>query len=257
MRLEAMSWKQAKEYFKTHDLAVLPVGSIENHGSHLALGTDFLVPGKIAEQIDRESDALILPALPYGVADHHDGFWGTISIGPDGLHCIVSKIVEKLYGYGIRRFVFLNGHGGNNPVLQQVGVDLNGRGALAAVVNWWQIAGQLNPQWKGGHGGAEETAAMLAIDPGYVHMEDYLPLAPQDLSDTLRCAGMSEVILDGVTVLTPRLFRNISPAGWYGPDDPRKATAQWGEEMLKACGDFILRFLAEFQKAALPDESLF
>ena len=94
---------------------------------------------------------------------------------------------------------------------------------------------------------------MLAIDPGYVHMEDYIPLTPQDLSDTLQCAGMSEVSLDGVTVLTPRLFRNISPGGWYGPDDPKKATVQWGEEMLKACGDFILHFLAEFQKAALPN----
>ena len=165
MRLEAMTWKQAERYFQTHDMAVLPIGSIENHGSHLALGTDFLVPSKIAEQLDRESDVLILPAVPYGVADHHGGFPGTISIGYDGLYCIVSKIVEKLYGYGVRRFIFLNGHGGNNSVLQHIGIDLNGRGAVSAIVNWWQIAGQLNPDWKGGHGGAEETAAMLAIDP--------------------------------------------------------------------------------------------
>ena len=252
MRLEVMTWKQAERYFQTHDMAVLPIGSIENHGSHLALGTDFLVPSKIAEQLDRESDVLILPAVPYGVADHHCGFPGTISIGYDGLYCIVSKIVEKLYGYGVRRFIFLNGHGGNNPVLQHIGIDLNGRGAVSAIVNWWQIAGQLNPDWKGGHGGAEETAAMLAIDPDCVHMEDYIPLQPQNLSDTLRCAGMSEVELDGVAVMTPRLFRNLSPGGWYGPDDPKCATAQWGEQMLDACGKFILRFLAEFQKVKLP-----
>lgn len=92
MRLEVMTWKQAERYFQTHDMAVLPIGSIENHGSHLALGTDFLVPSKIAEQLDRESDVLILPAVPYGVADHHGGFPGTISIGYDGLYCIVSKL---------------------------------------------------------------------------------------------------------------------------------------------------------------------
>ena len=63
MRLEVMTWKQAERYFQTHDMAVLPIGSIENHGSHLALGTDFLVPSKIAEQLDRESDVLILPAV--------------------------------------------------------------------------------------------------------------------------------------------------------------------------------------------------
>lgn len=83
-------------------------------------------------------------------------------------------------------------------------------------------------------------------------MEDYIPLQPQNLSDTLRCAGMSEVELDGVAVMTPRLFRNLSPGGWYGPDDPKCATAQWGEQMLDACGKFILRFLAEFQKVKLP-----
>lgn len=96
---------------------------------------------------------------------------------------------------------------------------------------------------------------MLAIDPSYVHMEDYIPLQPQNMSDTLRCAGMSEVELDGVPVMVPRLFRNISPGGWYGPDDPKDATVQWGEEMLQACGDFILRFLAEFKKVELPQKT--
>ena len=51
MRLEVMTWKQAERYFQTHDMAVLPIGSIENHGSHLALGTDFLVPSKIGMMV--------------------------------------------------------------------------------------------------------------------------------------------------------------------------------------------------------------
>ena len=123
--------------------------------------------------------------------------------------------MEKLLRLRCTPIHFLNGHGGNNSVLQHIGIDLNGRGAVSAIVNWWQIAGQLNPDWKGGHGGAEETAAMLAIDPDCVHMEDYIPLQPQNLSDTLRCAGMSEVELDGVAVMTPQLFRNLSPGGWY------------------------------------------
>ena len=99
MRLEVMTWKQAERYFQTHDMAVLPIGSIENHGSHLALGTDFPVPSKIAEQLDRESGRAdsSSAAVPSGVADHHGGFPGTISIGYDGLYCIVSKIVGKSF----------------------------------------------------------------------------------------------------------------------------------------------------------------
>ena len=253
MRLERISWKKAEAYFKTHDIAVIPVGSIENHGSHLALGTDFLVPSRIAEQIDRESDVLILPAVPYGVADSHMGFAGTISLGYDGLLLVMRRICQQLYGYGVRRFVFLNGHGGNDGVLQEVGVELNGKGAISAIVNWWQLAGELDPAWKGGHGGGEETAAMLAIDTDLVHLEDYLPLEPQDLSDTLICNGMVGVKLDGIPVTIPRLFKHRSPGGWFGPDDPRDATVEWGEAMLSACGDFIVKFIEEFKKARLPE----
>lgn len=252
MRLEGLSWKKAEEYFKTHDMAVIPVGSIENHGPHLALGTDYLVPVKLTEQIDRESDVLIVPAVPYGVADSHTGFAGTITIGYDGLRLVVGRICEQLFEYGVRRFVFLNGHGGNNIVLQHIGAELNKFGAISAVVNWWQIAGELNPAWKGGHGGGEETAAVMAINPNYVCLDDCVPMEPEDLSDTLKCTSMSEVSLDGVPVLVPRQFIHIVPGGWYGPDDPRNATAEWGQEMLKACGDFIVKFIDEFGKAKLP-----
>ena len=50
MRLENISWKQAAEYFKRKDIAVIPVGSIENHGSHMALGVDFIVPTHLTKQ---------------------------------------------------------------------------------------------------------------------------------------------------------------------------------------------------------------
>lgn len=82
---------------------------------------------------------------------------------------------------------------------------------------------------------------MLAIDPDCVHMEDYIPLQPQNLSDTLRCAGMSEVELDGVAVMTPQLFRNLSPGGWYDRTI-RNVLPLSGGQMLDACGKFILVF---------------
>ena len=93
MRLEHMTWKQAQAYFAEHDTVVIPVGSIENHGSHLALGTDFLVPSHIAQTIDQQTDVLIAPAVPYGVADHHFGFPGTVSLGYDGLKMVIERIV--------------------------------------------------------------------------------------------------------------------------------------------------------------------
>ncbi len=248
MRLDSISWKKAQEYFSKKDIAVLPIGSTENHGSHLALGTDFLVPCEIAKAIDEKCEAILVPGIPYGVADQHVGFPGTLTIGYDGLHMIVSKIVWQLYDYGVRKFIFLNGHGGNNPVLQNVGIALNAKGAVSAMVNWWTIAGELNPAWKGGHGAGEETAAMMAINPAYVHMEDYMPLVPGDLSDTMPCDGMTGVKYKGISVLVPRTFQNISQSGWFGNDDAKTATVEWGKEMLAATADYICDFINEFDK---------
>lgn len=141
MRLEEISWKQAERYFERKDIAVIPVGSIENHGSQLALGTDFLIPKKLTEWVERELDVLVLPGVPYGVANHHQGFPGTISLGEEGLYLVMSKIVWALYEYGIRKFVFLNGHGGNDVVLNKLGLEIEDNGGISALFNWWQIAG--------------------------------------------------------------------------------------------------------------------
>lgn len=248
MRLEHMTWKQAEAYFKDHDTAIIPVGSIENHGSHLCLGTDYLIPSHIAETLDREVDAVLLPAVPYGIADHHFGFPGTISLGYDGLRLVMERITQCLYNYGVRKFIFLNGHGGNDPALLDVGLGLEDKGALTALINWWQLAGQLEPAWAGGHGGGEETAAILAINPDWVHMEDYMPLEPQDLSPELPVSAVRTVRFQGADITVQRRFQSVTPSGWYGPDDPKDATAEWGREMLDRVTRYIVDFIRAFSK---------
>lgn len=253
MRLERITWKQAERYFKDHHTAVIPIGSIENHGSHLTLGTDFLIPSYLTGAIEEKCDVLIVPAVPYGVADHHFGFPGTISLGYDGLRLVLEKITDCLYRYGVRRFVFLNGHGGNDQAILDTALQLEDKGALGALLNWWQLAGELNPKWKGGHGGGEETAAILAIDPSLVHMEDYMPLEPQDISAGLPTSGVKTVRYQGIDVTVQRHFGSATPSGWFGPDDPKDATEEWGQEMLQKVGEFITGFINEFDKVPLGE----
>ena len=147
MFLEQISWKQAEEYFKKRDLAVIPVGSTENHGSQLALGPDFLIPRNLCERMDSRLNCLIAPTIPYGVADQHTHFPGTITIGYDGLYDLVTRIADQLYGHGIRHFVFLNGHGGNTPVLQRVCMELDDKHAVGCVLDWW-INDEKSPAYK-------------------------------------------------------------------------------------------------------------
>ena len=249
MFLEKITWKQAEGYFKEKDIAIIPVGSTENHGSQLCLGTDFLIPRRLCEIMDERLNILIAPTVPFGVGDQHINFPGTITIGYDGLYDLMTRIVDQLYGFGIRKFVFLNGHGGNTPVLQRVALELDERHAMGAILNWWLLAGELDPRWKGGHGGGEETAAILGIDPSLVDQSEVAgPMRLHDVSDTLKATGFTSIDYKGVTVNIPRLTPSVTHNGWIGPDHPETATEEWGRKMLQTTADYIVDFMEEFKK---------
>lgn len=249
MFLEKITWKQAEGYFKEKDIAIIPVGSTENHGSQLCLGTDFLIPRRLCEMMDERLNILIAPTVPFGVGDQHINFPGTITIGYDGLYDLMTRIVDQLYGFGIRKFVFLNGHGGNTPVLQRVALELDERHAIGAILNWWLLAGELDPRWKGGHGGGEETAAILGIDPSLVDQSEVAgPMKLHDVSDTLKATGFTSIEYKGVTVNIPRLTPSVTHNGWIGPDHPETATEEWGRKMLQTTADYIADFMEEFKK---------
>ncbi|MEA5096222.1 MAG: creatininase family protein [Sedimentibacter saalensis] len=71
---------------------IVPLGSVENYGSHLGLGTDFIIPNKIVELLERKVDILSILVMPFGMVDHHMNFPGTFFIGNEGLFLIMTKI---------------------------------------------------------------------------------------------------------------------------------------------------------------------
>ena len=258
MYLARMNYLEVEEYLKHHDSILIPVGSLENHGLHMPLGTDFLIPDEIARLIDAKSPVLIAPTVNYGATDDLCGFPGTVSIGTEGLICLLRSICEQLYQYGFRHFLILNGHGGNTAAIQTVGMDLYRKGAYLANLNWWLMAGQLNPQWAGGHGGGEETAGIMAVDPSLVKTT-YLNLPENirnDLGENLPYGAWTSIKYKGVSISVPRQIRDITDNGWlvhsFHGDLPTRATEEWGKEMLVAVAEYIADFAAEFEKTALP-----
>ena len=104
-----------------------------------------------------------------------------------------------------------------------------GEGALAARADWWLMAGELNPAWGGGHGGAEETAAVMAVDPSLVDSSELGPMAlANDISDELPTSGWDNVEFKGAHVAIPRDACRYAGNGWIGPDDPANANPEWG-----------------------------
>ena len=258
MFLAKMNYPEVKEYLKKSDSIVIPVGSLENHGLHMPLGTDSLIPDEIARLLDERSDLLIAPAINYGATDDLADFAGTVSIGTEGLIHLLRAVCDGLYRHGFRHFLILNGHGGNTAAIQAVGSHLYRKGAYLANLNWWLMAGQLNPEWAGGHGGGEETAGIMAVDPGLIKYE-YLNLPEgirNDLGDALPYGAWTNILYKGVSVTVPREVKDITSNGWlvhsFKGDVPTRATPEWGREMLNAVADYIADFGEQFGKTILP-----
>lgn len=255
MRLSHITGKQVEEYLERSKTILIPVGSIENHGKHMPLGTDTLIPDKIVQLFEKTCDVMVAPTIPYGATDSIYGCPGTVTLGTDGLVLVLSKVCDSLYRYGFRRFIILNGHGGNIKAIETVGLSMHKKGAWLANLNWWLMAGELRPEWKGGHGGAQETAAVMGVDPSLIHMEyidDPMGLM-NDVSDTMPTISWNAVSFKGATVNIPRESWHYNGNGWYGPDVPNLATKQWGDEMLQTMADYIVEFVAEFDKTPLPE----
>ncbi|MBR3929752.1 MAG: creatininase family protein [Clostridia bacterium] len=261
MYLSRMNTLDVQKYLQSSDTILIPVGSLENHGLHMPLGTDALIPDEIARLLNEKSDILIAPTVNYGATDDLSGFPGTVSIGTEGLIHLLRAICDELYKYGFRRFLILNGHGGNTAAIQAVGIHLYRKGAYLANLNWWLMAGQLNAEWAGGHGGGEETAAIMAVDETLIKRE-YIDLPESfknDLSDSLPYAAWQNVSFKGATVTVPREIKDISDNGWlvhsFKGDVPSRASKEWGKEMLSAMADYIADFEKEFAKVRLPERS--
>lgn len=252
MRLARITWPKAEEYFEHDGTVLIGIGSIESHGRHMPLGTDTLIPDYLLDLIEKKTDVLIAPTIPYGATKSLNEYPGTVDIENDVLYRYLLCVMESLYRHGARKFLILNGHGGNAKPIEQAALAMDKKGCITAILNWWLMAWDMNPAWKGGHGGGEETAAIMGIDPNLVDRSEIKPgLKLNDISNTIKATGFYSVEYKGVTFNVPRQISKITDSGWIGPDHPETATEEWGCEMLQTCADYIADVANEFKKVKL------
>jgi creatinine amidohydrolase len=173
--LHEMSWVESREYFMKADIAILPVGSNEQHGPQNPLGTDHLIARAIAEESAKRARAVCLQVIPFGVSSHHKQFWGTIYISPRVFRNYVKEACLALNYYSIRKIVVVNGHGGNLAALMEVARELREKEIFVSIFQWWSAASKLLPDLfepeEKGHAAAEETSVNLALYPHLVNMD--------------------------------------------------------------------------------------
>lgn len=247
MYLSNMTTEQAKTILQQDPMVVIPVGSTEQHGPQCGLGTDFIIPSYLAQQIADEENVVVAPTVPYGVCPYHQDFAGSIDIGYEGLYLVLHGITSSLMQHGVRHFLILNGHGGNNPSIDKTALEVYRNGGICASIDWWTLVGQLDQRFRGGHGDAIETSAMMAVQPDAVHLELCRPLDAQSPSENTQAASIQTVAFRGGVVRLPRATKENAPNGWFGPLDPADSTRELGEEMMQAAAEYIREFLQEFR----------
>ena len=166
--LERLPWKRIRELVPDKiDIVLLPVGTVEAHGAS-AVGTDNIIPVSIAENIAPNINALIAPVLGYGITKSLYGYPGSITIRPENYEPFVTDILKSLKDIGFKKIIILNGHGGNDTALKNTIREFFFRyGLKIAMIDWWDICGQLVKEFygqAGGHGGIDETAMVQAAD---------------------------------------------------------------------------------------------
>ena len=169
------------------EVAVLPVGSTEQHGPALPLGTDFMAAEALAHTLDDHEDALILPTVPVGVSEHHRQFDGTLWVEPETFERYVTETLESVAAHGLRKAVIVNGHGGNADALGRSARRLRRTETLFATPwNWWDAVSELTEELFegfGGHAGEVESSMMLRVAEALVR-EDQLADAEDGASES-------------------------------------------------------------------------
>jgi creatinine amidohydrolase len=181
MDLTAETWTDAET--SEAEVALLPVGSTEQHGPHAPLGTDTLNAEAVAEAAaDRYDDPVVVaPAIPVGIAEEHRRFSGTLWTSESTLRSYVRDVVGSLAAHGWDRVVVVNGHGGNIAALKEVTARIvRHDDAYAVPFTWFDEVGEHTSEM--GHAGPLETALLRHANPETVH-EDRLDEAAEGGSD--------------------------------------------------------------------------
>ena len=241
--LHEMSWVEAKEYFTRNHLAILPVGSNEQHGPQGPLGTDHLIAKAIAEETAKRTGVVCLQVLPFGVSSHHKQFWGTMFISPRTFKKYVKEVCLSLAYYGTNKIVIVNGHGGNRSVLMEIARELREEEIFVSVFQWWEAANMLLPDLftpeEKGHAAAEETSVNLALHPRIVNMD----MAEDEDPHKHALAA------DGVKL--PSATADETASGVFGKSTT--ATAEKGKRVFETVVNELVKHVELLKKAEKED----
>jgi creatinine amidohydrolase len=254
-RYEEFTWPEIREAVAGKRVAVLPVGTIEQHGPHLPLLTDVITATEMSrlavEAIPEE--AVLMPSVYYAFNEHHLDFPGTIAVeGPTFIH-YVTDIGKSLAQHGFRKILIVNGHGSNVPFLDIAARNItNHSAAICAMVPWWNLVPKdllrqlRESEFPGGmaHGCELETSVLLYLCGHLVQMDK----AEKDIP-VQRSEFFYWDLQQPSPVFFQEFFSRYSRTGTCG--DPTKATVEKGRQFVQAVVEQMIRVIRDLRRRVI------
>ena len=203
-------------------IAIIPIGSIEQHGPHLPISTDSDIVTEIAFRLSEEINGLLLPTISYGVSDEHFPFFN-LSVKKSTLSKILEDVCESLIKNGISRILIINGHYGNLGSSKSF-ERRNGRKKIKIFSYWKYMSREFD------HAGNIETSIMLAISKN-INMKK--------ARKGFHTEGMSKQEISRINKLAQKSFPKVTGNGVWG--DPTKSSARLGRKIIKEVVDNLAK----------------
>ncbi|HIH01514.1 TPA: creatininase family protein [Thermoplasmata archaeon] len=173
--IDEMTSPEFAREVKRDPLVILPFGSVEEHGSHLPLGTDSMQCEEVVRRIAERFDALVLPPIRYGECRTTRNFPGTITLRSETVQSLAFDIVSELARHGVKKVLVLSGHAGSGHMAAirlgvQRAVEVSPAVKAMVLSDYdiaYDLAGKEFPR-DDGHAGQIETSRMLGIRPDLV-----------------------------------------------------------------------------------------
>lgn len=218
------------------DTAIIPLGSVEQHGSHLPFSTDTIIVEQISKIIAQKIKIFLLPSLYYGVSFEHEPFFN-ISINYDILLNFISDICISLFKQGINRIYIINGHHGNIGLLQYVAQKISTkyqtREKMFYFINYWQL---LDKNFD--HGGEVETSLMLFLCPNLVRKD----LFEKGFELDERNSKINRIGIN-MSINNPGGFIKFTKNGIWG--NPLASSYEEGKNMIASITEKIILLISD------------
>jgi creatinine amidohydrolase len=250
MRWEELTSPEIAALDREQTVVILPIGSVEQHGNHMPLGTDSMLSHAVAlAAASQSAGVVILPPPWYGFSAHHMRFPGSVTLRAETLIALCEDIVGSVVTHGFRHILIVNGHGGNNGIIDVLASTLGNRHygrARVATLTYFALAREeiavLRKSEEGGMGHAceFETSMMQHVRAELVKIDRAATTYPDPGS-----AYLTTDLLGAQAVRVYHDFGDLSPTGTLG--DPSLASPEMGAKFFAASVDALKTFVEDFR----------